>query len=281
MSCQRDIIEFDHMKKSTRSSSKVTFVSEKSERNIKPLIYLVMFIAMLLSATYLYIKNGGLPESGTTDSMRAVSEDSTGDAGQVSSNVVPETILEKVKKHLLVTEEDAPYVATITNIGLMREKNPDFYKYASDGDKVVVWKDRAVIYSEEKDRIIVVATAQPLLVAGKSTDSELEAASSTIASATESIEQQIAGTSIEIRNGSRVNGAARALKQSLDASGLKTEKVGDAGSVYEGTRIVDLTDGKVPAVLDLILQSTSGTVITVLPESEKSTTAQVLILIGR
>jgi hypothetical protein len=266
------------MKKSSRSSSRVTFTSEKPEKNTKAVFFVVLLIAMFLSAGYLYLKNGGI---GNNTDQASQQQNQAVDTVSQDASAVPQTILEKVKKHIVVTEEDIPYIATITNIDLVKDKNPDFYANASDGDKVVVWKDRAIIYSESKDRIVAVATAKPLLIANEAENAEMAEATEVIASASQSIEQQIASSTIEIRNGSRKNGAARTLKQILETSGLRIDKVGDAGSVYEGTQIIDLTDGKVPAVLDLILKATSGTVATVLPETEKVSNAQILILIGR
>lgn len=267
------------MKKSTRSS-KVTFVSEKPERNVKPVFILVLFIAMLLSAVYLYIKNGN-DESLKKKVESQLQQQAAQESEKTQVSVAPETLIDKVKKHLIITETDVPYIATISNIDLVREKNPDFYVEAQNGDKVIVWKSRAVIFSESRDRIVSVATAKPLLVAGSSTISDNSATSSSLLTQSQLIEQQIASTTIEIRNGSRKNGAGRVLKDSLSKSGLNISKVGDAGSVYEGTRIIDLTGGKSTAVLDLILKSTSGTVVTALPETERATDSQVLILIGR
>lgn len=267
------------MKKSSRSS-KVTFVSEKPEKNVKPVFIFVLFVAMLLSAVYLYIKNGkdeALKNAQKPQEQAQVAQTNT----ESQNSGIPETLIDKLKKHLIVSETDIPYIATITNIDLVKEKNPDFYANASDGDKVVVWKDRAVIYSEAKDRIVAVATAKPLLVAGSSGMSQPTASSTPALTASQIIDQQIASTTIEIRNGSRKNGAGRALQNILKSSGLNIEKLGDTGIVYEGTRIIDLSEGKVPAVLDLILKSTSGTVVTALPDGEKVTKSQVLILIGK
>lgn len=270
------------MKKTSRSS-KVTFVSEKPERNVKPVFVFVLFVAMLLSAVYLYIKNGNDEKA---RQLVGKPQEQQQDAGTIQPSTdlqaAPETLIDKVKKHLIVTEEDVPYIATITNINLVREKNQDFYANAEDGDKVIVWKDRAVIYSEKKDRIVTVATAKPLLAAGSSAVTGNQTATTTeIMTQAQLIERQIASTTIEIRNGSRKNGAARTLRQSLESAGLRIEKVGDTPMVYEGTRIVDLTNGSATAVIDMILKSTSGTVMTSLPENERASTAQVLILIGR
>lgn len=262
------------MKKTSRSSSKVTFVSEKPEKNVKPVFIFVLFIAMLLSAVYLYIKNG------TDEKKQQAAMAPTNTTAQENQPAQPQTLVDKIKKHLIVSETDVPYIATITNVDLVKEKNPDFYADASDGDKVIVWKDRAVIYSESKDLIVAVATAKPLLVS-PSSDMPADSANTSTPAVSDGTTQQIASTTIEIRNGSRKNGAAKILKTLLEASGLHIDTVGDAGAAYTGTQIIDLSQGKVPAVLDLILKSTSGTMATVLPDKERPTTAQVLIIIGK
>jgi hypothetical protein len=269
-------MESSDMKKSSRSSSKVTFVSERPEKNVKPVFIFVIFVVMLLSAAYLYIKNGMDEQKVQTTAT------STQMVNQQPENVQPQTLLDKLKKHLLVTETDIPYIATITNVSLVKEKNPDFYANASDGDKVIVWKDRAVIYSESQDRIVAVATAKPLLATGASGQGMTSSTASVVSETdAEAITRQIASTTIEIRNGSRKNGAARTLKARLEAVGLNIAKVGDTGIVYQGTQVVDLTQGNAPAALDLILKTASGTAVTTIPEGEKPTTAQVLVIIGK
>lgn len=265
------------MKKSSRPS-KVTFVSEKPERNFKSVYIFVLLVAMSLSAVYLYFKNG-YDDGRRVANQNQVQNQATEEQKAVSVQPgTPETLIDKIKRHLVVSEADIPYIATITNIELVKQKNPDFYKDAKDGDKVVVWKDRAVIYSEADDRIVAVATSKPLLVAPDvSADKVQEQMGMNIPS----VEQQMASTTIEVRNGSRKNGAAKALKQQLETLGLNVTKVGDTVKTYQGTQIIDFSEQKAPAVMDLLMKSTSGTVMTGLPEGEKPTTAQVLILIGR
>lgn len=58
---------------------------------------------------------------------------------------------------LLTESEDAPTVARIENPQVLIDANADFYKNAQEGDYLVLYPQRAIIYREAEDRIINVA----------------------------------------------------------------------------------------------------------------------------
>ncbi len=61
-------------------------------------------------------------------------------------------VLSRLQKHLQ-TPEEQPVVATVIDAYTLKMKEP-FYKNAENGDKVIVWKDRALIYRMENEKII-------------------------------------------------------------------------------------------------------------------------------
>ncbi len=236
----------------------------------KPIFIFVLIIAMLASAVYLMVTGKGGYWKAETPSQEPVP---SGQATVQASG----SLTERVGKHILITEKEAPRVYTINNIDLVRQKNPDFYKDAQQGDKVLIWKDRAIIYSEQLDRIVAVATATPLVRLSEEDPSERgDEMSSALA-----IEQLRASTTIEIRNGSRKNGEAGRLKQTLTEAGFVVTKIGDAGAVYAGTQIIDLTGGSAMPIVEALLEPTEGSVTSTVPVTERPSEANILILIGR
>ncbi len=81
-------------------------------------------------------------------------------------------VVEKLKVLMTVPAEE-PLVATITDAIKLKQSEP-FYKNAQNGDKVVIWKDKAVIYRMDQNKIVdfgvVIRTQQPG-VAGVATPS--------------------------------------------------------------------------------------------------------------
>ncbi|MFA5130346.1 MAG: LytR C-terminal domain-containing protein [Patescibacteria group bacterium] len=254
------------------SARQVTFRPEPKKSG-RPFLILLLIIAMAVSAAYLAIKGSGQPTEQPVTTQQQVAE-------QPGSNqVVSGNTLDRVKKHLYIPDGDQPrYIGTISDISLLRSKNPDFYANASEGDKVLIWNDRAVIYSESKDLIIAVATAKPLLQDEKPS----QTASSTALNAQDAdLSAQLASTTVEIRNATRVNGAASRLKLTLSKQAVNVVKVGDSSLPYTGTIIIDQTAGTSPAVASLIAQATSGTVRTDFPQGETPSQAGILIILGK
>jgi len=61
-------------------------------------------------------------------------------------------VVKRLEKHMQVPLEE-PLVATITDADKLKKDEP-FYKNAVNGDKVVIWRDKAVIYRMTDDRLV-------------------------------------------------------------------------------------------------------------------------------
>ncbi|MDL1953401.1 LytR family transcriptional regulator [Candidatus Uhrbacteria bacterium UHB] len=241
-----------------RVSAKAPVQAPRTPFFTQPLILLILVVAMAAAALYLLLTqpNKAAPQ------RQAVPVAKTEDMQQEV-----ESIVTKVSRHLLVNPNEAPYVATITNIDLVRQNNPVFYKDAEQGDKVLIWSDKAVVYSPTKDKLVAVMTSIPPDLSQQPTSTPSEP------------EKQ---ANIEIRNGSRVAGAASRLRTTLRESGMTVISIGDAGAVYEETLIIDLTGGAVANAITALAEAIPEAQATsVLPDTERATTADILILIGR
>lgn len=69
------------------------------------------------------------------------------------------SIIDKVKKHIVIQGDVEPTVATIVDVETLKKRN-EFYKNAKNGDNLVVTPTRAILYSPDKDIILDVVPVQ-------------------------------------------------------------------------------------------------------------------------
>lgn len=63
-------------------------------------------------------------------------------------------VVEAIKKIVIVDSVEAPTIANIKNVSLLKDKNPLFYKDAVDGDYLIIYKNKAIIYRESSNKIV-------------------------------------------------------------------------------------------------------------------------------
>jgi hypothetical protein len=66
-------------------------------------------------------------------------------------------LIAKVARHILLPDE-APIIQTVMDVGVF--KNEPFYKNAKNGDKILVYSNRAILYNPDEDRIIEVGVVR-------------------------------------------------------------------------------------------------------------------------
>lgn len=64
-----------------------------------------------------------------------------------------DSILAQVQKHVLLPDTQTPVVATIVNATSLAEEQA-FYRHAIDGDILLVYSEKAIIYSPTRDIIV-------------------------------------------------------------------------------------------------------------------------------
>lgn len=233
----------------------------------RPAVILAVLVAMSAGAVYLWIAGGLKKQLKSAFPATAVATPPVA--------IENETIVGRVARHLLVDQNEQPFVATVSDVEAVKAANPVFYKDVELGDKVLIWSDRAVIYSPSKDKIVAVAGAfAPAAIPSGSVSTTPMAGLSS--SSTLALEQ----VAIEVRNGSGVNGAARQLRVKLHDAGLTVSRVGDAQTRFASTVIVDLTKGAAPNVLSKLMTLTGGK-LSPLPKGEQKTEADFLVILGR
>lgn len=66
-------------------------------------------------------------------------------------------LLDKVAGIILVPADEKPTVAKIVNVANLKKTNPSFYEFARDGDHLIIYSSKAIIYREGENKIINVA----------------------------------------------------------------------------------------------------------------------------
>lgn len=175
--------------------------------------------------------------------------------------------VERIRALTATIAEEVPTVSTIQDVSDLRQGNPTLYRDAEDGDKLVVWSDKIIVYSTNKDRVLVVMPINNKLP-GSEAGVEVE-----------TVEEE-PGVTIEVRNGSATPGVARALSEKLKIEGFETLAPSDAkNKMYASTVIYQVIEKNIPKTLENLIASTSGTVVNVL-EGEKESKADLLIIVG-
>lgn len=177
-----------------------------------------------------------------------------------------ELLKDRLGRHLALPKEE-PLVATVTDVEKLKAEQP-FYRNAKNGDKVFIWKDKALIYRLEEDKIIDFG-----IIVSKNPE--------------QTNEQQIASTTIVVLNGSGTANVANQARQQIESSesiaklinAVETQNA--QNSTYTKSIVVDVS-GKNANLVAQIAKTVGATVETELPAGETAPeNADVVVIIGR
>ncbi len=178
-------------------------------------------------------------------------------------------LIAKVGKHIVVNANEQPNVATVQDPVLLRTQNPIFYQDAQVGDRLLVWSDKAVLYSPSRDIILAVV---PLRATAAATSTPPLASSGVPASSTEK-------ATIEVRNGSGRAGLGKTLADKLTASGFTVLPPGNASARIASTIIVKAAGKDLPETIQKLRDVLNAQVVE-LPTGETALKGDVLVIIG-
>ncbi len=198
------------------------------------------------------------------------------------SNLTPEEmnekatneLLEKVGKLIVLPNDQEPIVSTIQDIDELAKDQP-FFKDAQNGDKVIVYKDRAIIYSLTKNILINVGPVYTQENEEEADNQNKNENSKINKIDTQPVEKNI---TLEIRNGSETAGLAAELKNKLSAEkNYKVISVNNATRKNYNENILVNLNGKDVSKLEEELGTQA---INFLPEGEVQSVADVVIILG-
>lgn len=188
------------------------------------------------------------------------------------------TLVERVGKHIYINLDEVPTVATVQDPESLRQTNPAFYENVKVGDRLLIWSDKAVLYSETEDKILSVLPIDLLMQQTAPPTISTTTAEEPAVDAEEPLAEEAA--TIEIRNGTFTPGLAKNLADKLNAAGLETLKPRDAvAKNYAKTIIINLSDKPLTATLEKIKGLVNAEVQD-LPSIETNANSDLLIIIG-
>jgi hypothetical protein len=191
----------------------------------------------------------------------------------VASQSEIDTLIQKVASHIQIKKDEQPTIATIQDAETLRTQNAVFYKDAQNGDRLLIWSDKAVLYSTSQDLILAVLPVS--LLPGEATTNP-SSETSTTTSQTPTQETAV----IEVRNGAKTPGLGRTMVDRLKASGLTVLTATDAKvKTYEKTVIVKANDKPLPETLKTLQAVTKAEVIAA-PEAEGALKGDFLVIVG-
>lgn len=194
-------------------------------------------------------------------------------AGAASEAADLRDVNARVARHIQVAEGETPSVATVQDADRLKAANPAFYRYAQNGDRLLVYSDKAVLYSTSQDKLLAV---MPVVVQPQVANQEQAVAQS-----------QRESVRLEVRNGSGITGLAKTVAGSLTVSdaGLQmSATAGDAKSrtAYAKTVLV-VPSGKaqlLPTAISRIRQATGAEVVESLA-AEGTWEGDLLLVLGK
>jgi hypothetical protein len=111
-----------------------------------------IMISVIVSVLIIFGISGGVlwyitrtPESSLTANTLGATTDEN-----------PQEIIRKVGSHMTLPPGEIPKVVTVTNVAQMKKTQP-FFTSASNGDKLLIYSTKVVLYSPISDRIIDIA----------------------------------------------------------------------------------------------------------------------------
>lgn len=183
-------------------------------------------------------------------------------------------LVAELSKVMSLPIDEEPVVGTIKDVDNL-VKTQKFFVGAQNGDKIIIYKDKAIIYRQETKKIINVG---PVYI-----DTNKEAITDNDTSATSTVDSITSSTdkiSVEVRNGSGLTGAASDFGSEIDSlEGYRLDKVGDAATTsYSGIWIVNLSAKNLESLLAKV---PNAQVVDKLPENEKNSQDDVVVIIGK
>lgn len=117
---------------------------KKSSKSLTLIVMAVLLVGSLGAAVYFWQQSQDAKSNSTEEVAARNSEE--------SKRIV--TALDEI---LLTEREEDPLVARVDNPEALKKANPDFYKNVQQGDHLIVFTQRAVIYRESEKKIINIA----------------------------------------------------------------------------------------------------------------------------
>lgn len=232
-------------------------------------IVVILLIISLAALVFLYFEYGKLEDKfSETQNTTNLSEENYLKNGD---------LLLRVGRHIRLPET-APQIATVANIDSLVEQQP-FFKGAKNGDKVLIYPDKVIVYDEQNDIIVNVG----FLINNNTTTSTAATSTEEIISdkSEEDEEDKLQKLTVEVRNGSTIRGLASKNKNiiiqndNFDVIGVANA----SRSNYQEGVIVDLSGGSKKEQLVKLSELLGLPVVEKLPPGEVGSPADAVVIV--
>lgn len=219
--------------------------------------YVILLLIILVTAAVLMVLNQFRNKQQPKDNQQNVKTEAVDKVVPMEKNDIL-ALISSVSNLILINNDEEPTIATVQDADSLRISNPSFYKDAENGDRLLVWSDKAVLYSTKMNKLLAVMpifgnTTNTLNVTATSTSWT----ASTTVMATSTIQAENAV--VDVRNGTSVAGRAKLMANLIKAQNIKTGVIGDAiNRNYEVTAIFNLSDKPFTATLKALVETTKG-----------------------
>lgn len=194
-----------------------------------------------------------------------------------------DAVVARISKFMVVPDERPSVVVLKDTAALAQQQS--FYKDAKDGDILVVYSNRAVIYDAIANKLVGISqiqqnTATPVASPAVTASGSAQLTPTPSASATPPAAEK---STIEVRNGTSTPGLAGKTASDLKKFAWVTStKAADASkTTYTATVVVDLTAGKKPGAAAALAAFFKVSVVTTLPAGEAKSTSDFLVIVGQ
>ncbi len=213
------------------------------------------------------------------DDLAAISEN----PGAKLTESQVDAVVARLGKFLVVPADERPSVVVLKDVESLAQQQA-FYKDAKDGDILVVYSSRAIIYDAIANKLVSVSqvqqnTATPVPSPGDGTASGSAQLTSTPSTTPVAPEK----STIEVRNGTTTPGLAGKTASDLKKFVWVTStKAADASKTsYTATVLVDRTGGKKPGAAAALEAFLGVKVVTEIPKGEAASTSDFLVILGK
>jgi hypothetical protein len=241
------------------------------------IILVLLFIVVLLVFGWTYFRYQ------STNSLGGGNANSSVDDVRTQQK---EDIIDKIGRLITLPQEENPVIATVDDPETLSTSQP-FFKDVRKDDTLLIYEEQAIIYRGATDSIINTGHVT------RSTDGtgSIETIVSNVDGEAiegdgEIIEKDVElepivdpgkGISVEIRNGTAINGLAGKTRTELETDAYTVTSVGNASRNTYGTTLI--ISRSVKDAKDLEKRFTT-VAITELPDNEEDTDADILLILG-
>jgi hypothetical protein len=192
-------------------------------------------------------------------------------------------LVAQIGKFMVVPSDEKPSVVVLRDTATLAQQQP-FYRGAKDGDILVIYSNRAIIYDPKDQKLVNVGPIQrndatPVPSSDVTASGSAQATPSASPSASPAAPEKV---TVDVRNGTSTAGLAGTTASELKKNKWVTiGKTGDAKGAYSKTVLVDLSKGKKPGAIAQLEKLLGVTAVTEVPKGESTSTADVLVIVGK